>query len=99
VLAAAGFWAGEMGNAKEAVALMRRAAEVNPWKPSYRGVLASLLAQQGAWDEAAVHCRAWRELNPLALEARRLWRNILLRQGRHEEADAEQAVIRVLQGS
>jgi hypothetical protein len=40
----------------------------------------------------------WRELRPLQVDAHRAWRDILLRQGRREEADAEQKLIRALQG-
>jgi hypothetical protein len=88
----------QMGDAAEAVTLWRRAVTVNPWAPDYRRNLAVLLARQGNWDEAAVHARAWRELNPLAVEAHRLMRDILLRQKRREEADAEQAILTALQG-
>jgi tetratricopeptide (TPR) repeat protein len=97
-LASSASLSAQTGDTAAAVGLWRRAVEVNPWEPEYRRSLAVLLARQGNWDEASVHCKAWRELNPLAVEAHRLWRDILLRQGRREEADAEQALLRVLQG-
>jgi len=96
-LASAGPVNFESGDFKESVALWRRAVAVNPWNPDYRRGLVALLLRQGDWDEAAPHARAWRDLSPFVIDAHRVWRDVLLRQGKRSEADAEQAVIRALQ--
>jgi tetratricopeptide (TPR) repeat protein len=87
----------QTGHEVESLALWRRAVAVNPWNPDYRRGLATLLLRKGDWDGAAPHARAWAELSPFQSEAHRAWRDVLLRQGKRAEADAEQAILRALQ--
>jgi hypothetical protein len=96
-LAAAAALSAELGDNKESAALWRRAVEANPWNPDYRRGLAAVLIRLGDWDAAAPHARAWKELSPFLSDAHRTWRDVLLRQGKRAEADAEQAVLRALQ--
>jgi tetratricopeptide (TPR) repeat protein len=95
-LAGAAAAAQEVQQLGPALGYWRRAAAVNPWSPTYRSNLATLLSVSGDWDEAGRQCRAWRELEPGSVEGRMLWVRYLLRAGRTAEARAEFAQVRAL---
>jgi tetratricopeptide (TPR) repeat protein len=55
-----------------ALALWRRALDVNPWASRYRYQLANLLAIRGEWEVAAEECRTVLRNNPANVQARLL---------------------------
>jgi len=86
----------EQNQAEAAIDFWRRAAEVNPWQPSYRQSLCQLLARKGAWGDLRPQCEAWLRLDPASTDARQTWVTYLLRTGRKNEARAEFAKLRAL---
>jgi tetratricopeptide (TPR) repeat protein len=86
----------DLGQADVAVGYWRRAVEVNPWVAEYRRNLVLQLAELDAWDELRPHCRAWLDLDPASVEARRVWVAGLVKAGRRAEAEAEFGKIRAL---
>jgi hypothetical protein len=85
-----------VGEPDLAIDYWRRAAEANPWMASYRRELAVLLAQKDAWDQVGAVCRAWLDLDPSSVEARRLWISSLFRAGKKDEARAEFEKVKAL---
>jgi predicted CXXCH cytochrome family protein len=79
----------ERGDRAKALHYWRRAVEIDPWDADYRGNLALLLADAGAWDDAWKECRAWVRLDPGSVEGRKLLVRCLLRRGDRAAAQAE----------
>jgi hypothetical protein len=77
----------------------RRLTAVSPWTASYRAGLTTLLAQQGSWEEAGVHCREWLRLQPGSIDARKLWIEHLLQTKARDQAQAEFRRLEALQPS
>jgi hypothetical protein len=74
----------------------RRAVSANPWLPDYRRGLASILLRQGDLEGVRRQAREWLRLDPGSVEARQLWINCLLRDGKPAEARAEFALVEAL---
>ncbi len=87
----------DLGRRAEAIDYWRRAVEVNPWVAEYRKNLATLLTGREAWDELRPHCCRWLELDPASVEARSLWVQCLLKEGKKPEAVAEYAKVQALE--
>jgi tetratricopeptide (TPR) repeat protein len=67
----------------------QRAVDVNPWMPSYRKILALILAEQQEWRDCGPQCEAWLRLDPASTEARTLWIRCLASTGHLDEARRE----------
>ncbi|HEX5269457.1 MAG TPA: tetratricopeptide repeat protein, partial [Gemmataceae bacterium] len=86
----------ELGQRDLALEFWKRAAEVNPWTSQYRKGVATVLAEQHAWDELGPACREWLRLDPASVEARMLSVTALLRTGHTDEARKEFDDVRAL---
>jgi len=79
-----------------ATQMFRRARDLNPWMPAYRGGLAAALAAKGHWGDASRECLAWVRLDPDSVAARKLWIQCLIKTGQSREAQAELGRVIVL---
>lgn len=86
----------DLGRKEEAVEYWRRAVAVNPYVAEYQKNLVLLLAERQAWKELRPYCRAWLELDPGSVEARRTWIECLLAGRQMEEAKTEFAELLAL---
>jgi tetratricopeptide (TPR) repeat protein len=73
----------------DAARYWKRAVDINPWAPEYRGALSTLLAGRQDWKDAQVQCAAWLRLDPGNMEARQLWIMCLAKEGKRTQALAE----------
>lgn len=85
-LAEAAEYAAGAGRRDEAIAYLRHAIALSPWRAVYHANLAEALFQDHQWREAADQGRAALRLNPSDLEARRLLVRSELRLGNREAA-------------
>jgi hypothetical protein len=88
-LAAAATLAWNLGRADESLAYWRRVVVLNPWLPTYRRSLTQLLLIRRQWVEARSQCRDWLRLDPSSAEARQVWIELLLHEGKQDEARRE----------
>ncbi len=79
----------ETGRPDEAIRLLKRAIEIDPYPWRYHNSLATLHAQEGQWAEAISACKDALRRNPAALDTRRRLVECLLKQGDRKEAEAE----------
>jgi hypothetical protein len=85
--------AGRTGRRDDAIALWRRALELNPGISARQFELATLLADKLQWAEAADACRAALAANPLHTRSRKLLIRCCLKTGEPERARAELEVL------
>ena len=81
--------AARAGRLDDAIADLRRAIAVNPWRPAYRSDLAALCFDRRDWPAATAACRDALRLNPADLETRKLLVRCHLRLEDIESARAE----------
>ncbi len=85
-------WAGRRD---DAIADLRRAIAVNPWRAAYRSDLAALCFDRRDWPAATAACRDALRLNPADVETRKLLVRGLLRL---EDIESARAEFRILLG-
>lgn len=95
-LMAAATLTGSLGRLEESAAYWQRVVAVNPWMAVYRCPLTQTLLRLQKWDEARKQCRAWRRLDPVSWEARQAWIELLLYDGKKNEAREEFARLEAL---
>jgi tetratricopeptide (TPR) repeat protein len=86
----------DQGRVEEGMPYWRKAVEVNPYVAEYLKNLVFHLADCGSWDELRPYCRKWLDLDPASVEARQLWVQCLISDGRKAEAREEFNRIRAL---
>ncbi|MGP0068402.1 MAG: tetratricopeptide repeat protein, partial [Isosphaeraceae bacterium] len=74
---------------EDAIADLRRAIAINPWRAAYRMDLAALQFDRRDWPAAADACREAIRLNPADVETRKLLVRSLLHREDIEAARAE----------
>jgi hypothetical protein len=74
----------------------QRIIKQSPTVRGYRLALASMMCEQGKWEEAAAVTKAWIEYDPGMPEARFLMRNILRELGKTAEAQEQDRIGRKL---
>ena len=79
----------ELHQRDQAIHYWRQVIEVSPYVAEYYKNLALLLAEQKSKSEFGPICQRWLELDPGNLQARRLWIEHLLEEGRRDEAQSE----------
>jgi tetratricopeptide (TPR) repeat protein len=95
-LAMAALLAIELNRPDEGIRLLRRAIDMNPRNPDYRGNLALQLEAKKDWAGMKEQTQAWLRLDPGSVQARKAWISYLLQAGERENARAEFALIEAL---
>jgi tetratricopeptide (TPR) repeat protein len=95
-LTAAATLSWNLGRKEQSLSYWKRAVAMNPWLPSYRRALTQALLQLRQWDEARSSCRTWLSLEPRSREARQALIDVLLREGKTNEAREEFARLEAL---
>jgi Cytochrome c554 and c-prime len=95
-VAAAALLAIAMHREDEAIQLLERAVELNPWIPEYHGNLALLLKDKADWARMKPHVEAWLRLDPGQIEARKALVAYLIASGDRDKAREEFGKIEAL---
>jgi hypothetical protein len=85
-----------MNRYDDAIRLSKKAIEMNPSLPEYRGNLALLLEAKRDWPGMKPHVEAWVRLDPGRIEARKAWISYLIGTGDQNRAKEEFAKIEAL---